>query len=343
MPLSAEGVGSATLEATYVLPIRRARQGDVGELTDYLARVSSTMEVIVVDGSPPDVFEAHAERWGSLAVHVPPDPNPRALNGKVRGVLTGLWRASHERLVIADDDVRYEPIALARVVSLLDDADVVRPQNYFDPLPWHARWDTARILLNRMTGGDWPGTLAVRRSVLRATGGYDGGVLFENLELVRTVLAAGGTEVVPLDLFVRRSPPNARHFWSQRVRQAYDELARPMRLGVSLSVLPLVFALMRTRRWAALAGAVAASIGLAECGRWRGGGRSVFPATASLLVPTWIAERAVCSWLALGVRIFLGGVTYHGTLVSRAATPMRELRRRHGTARALLTSEPTAP
>ena len=256
------------------------------------------------------------------------------MNGKVRGVLTGLHRASNERLVIADDDVRYEPEALARIVAMLDDADVIRPQNYFHPLPWHARWDTARILLNRMTGGDWPGTLAVRRSILEATDGYDGGVLFENLELVRTVLAAGGTEAVLLDLFVRRRPPPAQHFWSQRVRQAYDELARPVRLGVWLSVLPLVMALVLTQRWRLLTLLLGSTIGLAECGRRRGNGETVFPRSASLLAPAWVAERAVCSWLALGARLVYGGIPYHGTIIARPATSMRELRRRHGTSRA---------
>lgn len=322
------------MDATYILPIRRRERGDIAELTSYLRRVSESMEVVVVDGSPADVFRFHADQWGTIAVHIAPDADVIALNGKVRGVLSGLRRASHERLVIADDDVRYEPAALARVVALLDGADIIRPQNYFDPLPWHARWDTARIVLNRMTGGDWPGTLAVRRSVLRATGGYDGNVLFENLELVRTVRAAGGTEAVPLDLFVRRCPPDARHFWSQRVRQAYDELARPPRLAVSLAVLPLVLALIAGQRWRTLALMVAGSIGLAECGRRRGGGRAVFPASASWLAPAWIAERAVCSWLAIGARVFLGGVPYHGAVLARPATPMRELRRRHGMARA---------
>ncbi len=115
-------------------------------------------------------------------------------------------------------------------------------------MPWHARWDTGRILLNRLTGGDWPGTLAVRRSILRATGGYDGRAMFENLELVRTVIAAGGHERVLLDAFVVRRPATTRHFWSQRVRQAYDELARPARLSVQLVVLPTVVALAARRR-----------------------------------------------------------------------------------------------
>jgi hypothetical protein len=330
----AQRADRTALQATYILPIRRRRADGVGELTAYLRGLSALVDVVIVDGSPADVFAYHAAQWADLAVHIPPDTNPSAVNGKVRGVLTGLRVAGHERIIIADDDVRYEPTALARIVGMLDHADVIRPQNYFDPQPWHARWDTARILLNRMTGGDWPGTLAVRRSVLQATGGYDGGVLFENLEMVRTVLAAGGSEAVPLDLFVRRRPPDAGHFWSQRVRQAYDELARPVRLAVWLSLLPLVLGLGLTGRWRTLGLLLASAVGLAECGRWRGGGRTRFPLSASLLAPAWIAERAICSWLAIGSRIIYGGVRYHGTIIARPATPLSELRRRHGTARA---------
>ena len=339
----ARRVSQPQMQATYILPIRRRQTEDIGELTDYLRLVSPMMDVVVVDGSPPEVFAHHAAQWADFALHIPPDDISAALNGKVRGVLTGLRVASHDRIVIADDDVRYEPQALGRLVDMLDDADVIRPQNYFEPQPWHACWDTARILLNRMTGGDWPGTLAVRRSILAETGGYDGGVLFENLELVRTVLAAGGTEAVPLDLFVRRRPPDATHFWSQRVRQAYDELARPVRLAAWLSVLPLILTLVLTGRWRVLALLLASTVGLAECGRWRGGGRAVFPLSASLLAPAWIAERGICSWLALGARVAYGGVPYHGTVIARPATSMEELRRRHGTPHAsVLRAQKTA-
>ncbi len=318
----------APTEATYILPVRRDQPEISDELVSYIHWLSLQLEVIVVDGSPTDILASHAETWAGIAVHVPPDADLRTPNGKVGGVLTGVRRASHERLVIADDDVRYDQEALERVINLLDEVHVVRPQNYFHPLPWHARWDTARTLLNRATGADWPGTLGVRRSVLCATGGYDGSVLFENLELVRTVLAAGGTEAVPLDLYVRRSPPTARHFWSQRVRQAYDELARPLRFSISLAILPLSLILASRRRWGLLAAGSAAVVGVAEIGRWRGGGREVFPRTSSLLAPAWIAERAVCAWLALWVRVTKGGVQYRGTILRRAATRMTELRQR---------------
>ncbi len=329
------------MEVTYVMPIRRDRLEELDELTDYLRGLSENVEeLIVVDGSPPEVFAAHARAWVPFARHVPVDPDLATPMGKVGGVLTGVRLAGHERVVIADDDVRYSPESLARLVSMLGEAHVVRPQNYFDPLPWHARWDTARSLLNRLSGGDWPGTLGVRRSALLATGGYDGAAMFENLELVRTVRAAGGTEAVPLDLFVARRPPDARHFFSQRVRQAYDEFARPLRLGVFLALLPLVALAARRGRWTTLALSAGVAVALAEAGRRRGGGSAVFPATSSLLAPAWLAERAVCAWLALGARILYGGVPYRGGVLRLAATPMRELRRRQGEER--LVADPGA-
>ena len=320
-------------DVSCIVPIRASAPIVDGDLVEYLVWLAARAEVIVVDGSPPAVFDEHARAWGHAVRHIPPADDLATPMGKVGGVLTGVRVASHERLIIADDDVRYDGVSLERVADALRTADVVRPQNYFAPLPWHARWDTSRVLLNRMTGGDWPGTLGVRRSILRATGGYDGSVMFENLELVRTVLAAGGREAVLLDTFVLRRPSTVRHFCSQRVRQAYDELARPTRLAAQAAVLPAVVALALTGHWLALLAGAAAVSGLAELGRQRAGGRRVFPATASLLAPAWLMERAICAWLAVGARIALGGVPYRGVVLRHAATPMRVLRERHGSAR----------
>ncbi len=281
------------MRVSYILPLRAEHSLAAADLTPYLAATARLAEVLVVDGSAPDVFAAHAAAWGAFVRHLPVDADLATPMGKVGGVLTGIRHATHERAIIADDDVRYDAAGLEAVARLLDDAHVVRPQNVFRPLPWHARWDTARTLLNRATGGDWPGTLGVRRSALVATGGYDGRALFENLELVRTVVAAGGTERVALDVFVERRPPETPHFLGQRVRQAYDELARPRRLAVQLALLPAVAWAVAGRRWRVLGAGVAASVALAEVGRRR------------------------------------GGVRYGGRVLNLAATPMRTLRRRH--------------
>ena len=320
---------------TYILPIR-THQPVTRELLAYLDAVCGSdqvAEVIVVDGSAPEMFADFEARRGALVRHVPVEPDLVALaNGKVAGVLTGVRVASHERLVLADEDVRYDGAGLSALGRELDHADIVRPQNYFDPMPWHAYLDTARTLINRATGGDWPGTFGLRREALVRCGGYDGDVLFENLELVRTVRAAGGREVRPLDLFVRRLPPDTSRFWSQRVRQAYDEFARPARLLFWLSLLP-GFGLIAVRAggWG-IAAAATVAMGVAEVGRRVGRGRQVFPFTATLAAPLWVFERAVCAWLAVSARIVHGGVPYAGRRLRRAATPQSTLIRRLATA-----------
>ncbi|HEX6501080.1 MAG TPA: glycosyltransferase [Micromonosporaceae bacterium] len=318
------------LDVEYVLPLRRsdADGDDLAELTGYLGALGRWVDVTVVDGSPGPVYRRHADAWSGLVRQVPPDPDLRYRNGKVNGVLTGVRAARHERVVIADDDVRYRRDELVAVAALLDDVDLVRPQNYFAPTPWHARWDTARTLLNRCLGGDYPGTFGLRRGTLLAAGGYDGDVLFENLELIRTVRAVGGTEARPLDLYVRRLAPDPARFFGQRVRQAYDDFAQPVRAAVFLAVLPGVLALLAARRRKAVVVPFAASVALAEVGRRRGGGARVFPATSSLLAPAWVGERAVCIWLALGRRLLRGGVRYSGRRLRLAAHRQAYLRGR---------------
>jgi hypothetical protein len=316
------------LPCSYLVPVRWADGCGREEMTSYLRGLAPRLaETIVCDGSPPPVFRDNHAAWADhVTVHLPPDPERPCLNGKVAGVMTAAARATQEALVIADDDVRYEPAELARMLELLASHDLVRPQNYFDPLPWHARWDTARTLLNRSLGRDFPGTLGVRRSRLLGQGGYDGDVLFENLELIRTVEAGGGEVASPLDLYVRRLPPSAAHFRGQRVRQAYDDFALPPRMALWLAIPPLLAAAAARRRAALPLALALGSVALAERGRRRAGGRRVFPASASLMAPLWVLERAACSWLAVHQRLRRGGVRYAGSRIGRAATSERSLR-----------------
>lgn len=306
----------------YVLALRSSEPLD--DLTPYVRWVSTRVELVVVDGSDPSVFAHHHRCWSRHALHIPVDPDLATPMGKVGGVLTGLRRVGARRVIVADDDVRYTDDALRRMERLLADAALVRPQNVFSEWPWHARWDTARSLIARMTGGDWPGTLGVDRDLLLAAGGYAGDVMFENLELARTIEAAGGRHLVVDDLYVRRTPPTARQFWSQRVRQAYDELARPGHLACELAILPAtVVGGKRVTVGIAVAGTF-----LAALGRWRASGSREFPRSAVLFAPLWISERAVTAWLAVLSRVTFGGVRYRGTVLPHAAHSTRSIRRR---------------
>jgi glycosyl transferase family 2 len=325
--------------SAYVLPLRWTEAGPIEELASYLREVAAEVgEVLVVDGSPPDLFERHANALAGVARHLRPHRDLGFPMGKVNGVITGIRECASESIVIADDDVRYDPSSLRRTLALLAEADLVRPQNYFDELPWHARWDSARTLLNRVfTGdpafpvGDFPGTLAVGRDAFLDSGAYDGNALFENLELMRTIRAAGGTVISPLDLYVARRPPSARHFLSQRVRQAYDDLAVPIRFAAFLALAPMAAELLRRDRVRWLGAAALASVAVAEIGRRRAGGRRYFSPTGSLLAPVWIAERSLCCWVALAERR-AGGVRYGDRRMRYAATSLRRLKRRYSAA-----------
>jgi hypothetical protein len=145
---------------------------------------------------------------------------------------------------------------------------------------------------------------------------------------MRTIRASGGTVLSPLDLYVARRPPSTRHFLSQRVRQAYDDLAIPPRMAAWLAVVPALVLAARCRSWRPPALAAGALIGLAETGRRRAGGQRVFPATASLFAPLWVLERGTCAWLAIRRRLAHGGIPYAGGVVPRAASSTRRLRRR---------------
>jgi Glycosyl transferase family 2 len=310
----------------YLLPLKAGPGDDLAELGRYVRGLTAQLPVIVVDGSDPTTFAANAVRFAG-AVHLAPSDEFACANGKVAGVLTGFAACPSDVVVVADDDVRYEPAELTRLAALLERADVVIPQNHYRPMTAPAWWDTARILLNRaLPSGDYPGTLGVRLTRRLRELGYDGDVLFENLELIRTVVADGGTAVVARDLYVRREPPPTNHFVGQRVRQAYDSLAQPARLAFELALLPTLLLGGRGGRAVLIGGGVL----VAEIGRRRAGGRDYFPAGAALLAPGWLVERAVCSWIAVGRRMFRGGTPYAGRRITRAANSVATLRRRRG-------------
>lgn len=328
------------IEAEVVIPVKWADDGHddrVERMSRYLADLSRAVAAItVVDGSTPERRRVHEAQWGAYARVVEPDagavvtPFPTAggargaLNGKVVGAMTGIRQARHEAVVLADDDVRHTSDTLARLVEALDRADLVRPVNVYEAWPWQACWDGARTLVNLALASDWPGTFALRRSTVVRVGGWSPDVLFENLELWRTVEVAGHVTVSLTDVRVPREPPSVRQFWSQRVRQAYDDLAQPGRLVAELSILP-VTVLVARRGPMPLAVLAALGVTVAARGRRRLGTELV-PPGVPLWAPLWLLERGVCTWLALGSRL-RGGVRYHGTRVRVAAHSHSWLRR----------------
>jgi hypothetical protein len=310
---------------TYLLTIRRARfdAREAEGFRDYFGRLEAAgCEVLVVDGSPREVFDAQAEVWRGACRHSAVDPRFKYLNGKVNGIHTGVALAAHERIILADDDIRYTPGDVRRMSRLLDSCDMVRPQNYLRPLPLWAKTEAARMLLNRawIREGDYPGTLGVRRSAMLRVGHYDGDVLFDNEEIVRHFRARDARVRFARDFFVHKRPPSFRKWVEQRPRQAYEDFVMRAKT-VFFAALPLAFALACVfgglRGALGFAAAVASGSALLAARGLGDGATRFFPAWLCLYAPLWVAERTFSTYWAFYWKLARGGYPFGDRIVSK--------------------------
>lgn len=313
-------------DCTYLLPIRRSAfdPAEATHLAEYLAQLTTAIaDVIIVDGSPADVFEEHHALWSPFCRHHQVDRRFGYLNDKVNGIHTGVELATQPKIILADDDIRYSVAEIERLRTALDKFEVVRPQNFLTPTPWWARMEAARMLINRATlrSGDYPGTCGFRRELFLRLGHYDGDVLFDNEEIIRHFARHGARVDYAIDFFVRKRSPKFRKWIEQRPRQAYEDF--PLRGKTALFfTLPLIAigASMfgGLRAGAAFVALMAmGSIGVAFAGRQRGRARKYFAFSAPLAAPLWICERTLSTYWALYWYLARGGYPFGDRMLTK--------------------------
>lgn len=285
--------------------------------------VAADCEVLVVDGSPPDVFGEHAAVWGESCVHRAVDRSFGYLNDKVNGIHTGVAAATCEKIILADDDIRYTAENIAKMCERLEQAEVVRPQNFLSPLPWWARMESARMLINRATlrTGDYPGTCAFRHSTMLRVGHYDGDVLFDNEEIIRHFASAGAAIDYALDFFIQKRPPHFRKWIEQRPRQAYEDFGLRAKTALFFA-LPLL--LLLSAFFGGFGGFVICcallsifSIALACAGGARGVASEYIPSWLCLYAPLWIFERSFSTYWAIYWHLRYGGYPFGDKLLTK--------------------------
>jgi hypothetical protein len=309
---------------TYLLPVRRANFSatEARELADYFRALNDAgCDVLVIDGSPSPVFQQHDDAWHSVCRHEQVDRSFGFLNDKVNAIQTGVRLASMQKIVLADDDIRYSAAEIDRVCALLESFDVVRPQNFLAPLPWWARMEAARMLVNRATlrTGDYPGTCAFRRSTMLRVGSYDGDVLFDE-EIIRHFARAGATISYATNFFVRKRPPTFRKWIEQRPRQAYEDfgLRAKTALFLSLPLLAVWMVAFGLKNFVPFLLCVSiAAVLLAALGRFRGPASAYFPISVCFFAPLWILERSVSTYWALYWHFARGGYPFGDKILSK--------------------------
>ncbi|MEN3368097.1 MAG: hypothetical protein V7609_240 [Verrucomicrobiota bacterium] len=310
----------------YLLPIRRTAFSatEAAELANYFRILNAAgCDVLVIDGSSPSVFQQHRDVWRSLCRHEEVDRSFDYLNDKVNGIHTGVNLALVEKIILADDDIRYTPAQIERVCELLDDFEVVRPQNFLSPLPWWARMEGARMLINRATlrTADYPGTCAFRRAAMLRVGHYDGDVLFDNEEIIRHFAREGARISYATNLFVQKLPPRLKKWIEQRPRQAYEDFGLRTKtalfFGLPLVAIVVGLAAGFTAVLFYAAAVAASAMVLAAAGRLRGAAAKYFPASVCLFAPLWILERTLSTYWALYWHAVHGGYPFGDKVLSK--------------------------
>jgi hypothetical protein len=346
------------------MPIRRKifAAGEVAEMTQYLSDVKKTVaEIVVIDGSPPEVFDRHHQAWSAYCRHEPVDRRFGCLNDKVNGIHTGIRLATNEKIILADDDIRYTPSVLEKTCDLLDDFEVVRPQNYLcvsrpaspvgvsialgehdptlsatrsgrskvadssgaAPLPWWAKMEAARMLINRavLRTADYPGTCAFQRATMLNAGDYDGDVLFDNEEMIRHLVRHGARICYATDLFVPKRVPVFRKWIEQRPRQAYEDFGLRAKTWLFALVVPSLLLVsilggMKSALLFILLLAISATL-VAVAGRRRGAAGHFFARALCLFAPLWILERGISTYWAFFWYLRHGGYPFGDRLLRK--------------------------
>jgi len=290
---------------SYLVVIERDRDagGDLRDLATYLSSLAvAGCEVIVVDDSPAPVFENNRRvlRWVSR--HIAPRPRHRNFSGTIDVVRTAIDVSTCDKIIVAEENVRYDGAAIDSVCELLDVHEVVEPQDYFDPLPWWIGIEAGRMLVHRGVEPlpDHGATFAMRKSTVRGIRGVD--VAWSNSDDPVRHLTSQGAEVFSAcDVFVRRLPPPLHDWLRDRPKQAGDDFAMPVKTAFFFALLPMAM-LLAVIGGIRLAGGYAGAIALSSLVlaiRGRAGNATFFPLRACLSAPLWVLERSISVYWAL--------------------------------------------
>ena len=268
------------------------RTTDLSEFAAYLSTIAvAGFEVIVAE--LPDAFDEHDRvlRW--VCQHVRIRPQHRSFSGAIDPLRVAMDVASCDKVVAADERVRYSVRALHEINALLDAHEVVEPQDYFDPLPWWGGIDAGRMLMHRGIEPlpDHGATFGFHRGVLRGLRAIDASAAIGDPP---RRLASQGAEVFSaLEVFVRRLPPLLGEWIRQRPRHADNTFF--------FGVLPIAL-LLSSLGGLRLALCYAAAISLASLAlamRGRVGAAQFFPWRACLYAPLSVLERSLSVYWAL--------------------------------------------
>ncbi|MGE5403022.1 MAG: hypothetical protein ACM3S2_21690 [Ignavibacteriales bacterium] len=292
---------------TYIFLIRRnsAPGDEIQELAGYFRMLNSLgCEVLVVDSSPLDVFAGFEGAWYYLCRHVKVDSRFHYLSDKLNSICTGADLATCEKIIVAEDDVRYSPADILRMCEMLEDFDLVRPQNYISPLQWWSRMESVHTLMNRAVfpGGDYSNTLAFLNTAFKKHCHFGKSSYYDSDDIIMQFALRRAKICYALDFLILKKSPSLSCWRDQMFQNIFDNFDFSLRTVLLLLLIPvgILLALFAGPKTALIysTAVILSSITVAFMGRHRGG-RQFYPIGLLVYAPLWLLDVVINNYRAL--------------------------------------------
>lgn len=300
---------------TYIFTIQRTSisAAEIQEISYYLSLLNSTgCEVIVVDGSPLEVYAAHEGAWFSLCRHVKIASRYHSTSLHINSLYTGISMAQCQKIIFASDTVRYTPDDLLRMCELLEHFELVRPQNYLFPLNWWSQIESVGILVNRtiLPGGDSPETFGFKTPAFQKFCSRKDKAFETAEDVTRQFIMHQAKVCFALDFLIQRNSPSFKDWCSECFRDTYKNFSFGLKPWIFLLMIPLgiLLSLFLGTQFLGFyfVSILLNLITITFLGRFRGGSR-FFPLKLSFAAPAWLAERILCHYKTLFWLLTPGG------------------------------------
>ena len=321
---------SATLGLTVIVPIKVPAlsylEGFAASYHDVLQNTNSdTFELLIVDDCPDHIY-GEIDAWfkDTRAVHFRPDKSFKTgANGKLNSVRSGLQLASHDMILLLDDDFRPTAATLDSLKAELEKSPCLKCMvAYISPTVTDLINSCGIFCVNTMTAQrQFCGHIGFHHSIMKRVGFPSSDGLFDELVIERAFQKSGMTAGYARNVFLEIITHGRAKFFEQRLRYAYENMAYPFRFICYLLVCPLLILLGWLVSLTAVFGAVlliTVCVTIICLVGQRKYAANRYPRWTFLLACCWFWPYTIYSWLAI-ISYCRGGILFGGRRVRSPA------------------------
>ena len=313
-------------QLSVVIPFKASAVNSFSQLAArWRPMAGSHIEVLICDGSSPEVFAENLRQPLGRIRHIPVDRTSYSYqNDKVNGLCTGIRASSSNLVITCDDDIILTPSQIYELAGLDTVRQFIKIRSFPETLTAFETIEVVRSLISnciRCTSDTLTIVLGSRDELLSMLEGMDGNLLFDDRALEWSLRRASHCVSIHPEILARRIPSSPAKWVEQQVRYAYEDIPLLAKTGLFLLSPFVAWYLSQLDRgllYAYMTMLAGVFFAAAAIGRKRANLAQHCPAWVPCLGPAWFLIRSCAVPVALIVWC-MGGLHYGGRRVRRPA------------------------